>query len=190
MNPRDPEWHDIDTVYASFGQGMDVITPLALLRTVAGIGVGGQLYVPHLLREIRAAGRAGAPDYRPARTFDRRAPKPFALAAEQHRFVVEGMWGVVNGGGTARGFKMADFEIGGKTGTAQVVSLGRDVGAHKDHSWFVSYAPAYKPELAVLGLVENVGQGGHFAAPAVRAVYDVYYRKTRHSAPPVQLARQ
>ena len=89
------------------------------------------------------------------------------------------MWGVVNNGGTARGIKMAGFDIAGKTGTAQVVSLGHDVGEKRDHAWFVSYAPAFKPEIAVLGLIENVGQGGHFAAPAVRAVYDVYYRKTR-----------
>ncbi len=179
VNPRDPEWRDIDTVYASFGQGTDVVTPLALLRTVAAIGVGGELYVPHLLQEIRAAGVLGAPGYRAAQTFDRLAPKLIPIPADQHHTVVEGMWAVVNNGGTARGIKMAGFDIAGKTGTAQVVGLGKDVGANKDHSWFVSYAPAYKPELAVLGLIENVGQGGHFAAPAVRAVYDVYYRKTR-----------
>jgi penicillin-binding protein 2 len=124
-------------------------------------------------------GTPGTADFRPARTFDRLAPKLVAIPEDQHQLVVEGMWGVVNNGGTARGIKMAGFDIAGKTGTAQVVSLGHDVGEKRDHSWFVSYAPAFKPEIAVLGLIENVGQGGHFAAPAVRAVYDVYYRKTR-----------
>ena len=50
----------------------------------------------------------------------------------------------------ARVIRIADFEIAGKTGTAQVAELGKDVGDKKDHAWFVSFAPAYKPEIAVL----------------------------------------
>jgi penicillin-binding protein 2 len=98
--------------------------------------------------------------------------------------VVDGMWGVVNNGGTGARIKMVGFEIAGKTGTAQVVGLGKDTGENKDHAWFVSYAPAYKPEISVLALIENVGFGGTHAAPAVRAIYDEYYRQTRHQEPP------
>src|SRR6266550_5633544 len=58
------EWKDIDTVYASFGQVYDVITPIALLRTIAGVSVGGKLYVPHLLKELKPVGEAGSADYR------------------------------------------------------------------------------------------------------------------------------
>jgi len=106
--------------------------------------------------------------------------------------VVEGMWKVVNEpGGTGGAMQMANFDVAGKTGTAQVVSLGKDVGENKDHSWFVAYAPAYKPEIASIALVENVGFGGKFAAPATKAVYEVYYRKTRPDAPqPAQVAQQ
>jgi penicillin-binding protein 2 len=57
------------------------------------------------------------------------------------------------------------------------VGLGKDVGKNKDHSWFVSYAPAFKPELAVLALIENSGFGSRHAAPAARAVYDAYFEK-------------
>jgi penicillin-binding protein 2 len=89
------------------------------------------------------------------------------------------MWGVVNNGGTAAAIKMAGFDIAGKTGTAQVVGLGKDTGANKDHSWFVSYAPAFKPEIATITLIENVGFGGKFAAPATRNLLNVYYKKTR-----------
>ena len=74
--------------------------------------------------------------------------------------VVQGMWQVVNGGGTGGRIKMAGFDIAGKTGTAQVVGLGKDTGKNKDHSWFVSYAPAYKPEIAMVALIENSGFGG------------------------------
>jgi penicillin-binding protein 2 len=94
------------------------------------------------------------------------------------------MWAVVNSGGTATRIRMVGFDIAGKTGTAQVVGLGKDVGKNKDHSWFVSYAPAFKPEISMIALIENSGFGGHHAAPAVRKVYDVYYRKTRHEEPP------
>jgi penicillin-binding protein 2 len=184
MQPKDPEWRDIDTVYASFGQVYDIVTPIVMLRAVAGIGVGGKLYVPHLFREARAIGDdPNSSDYRPAHAFDHPEPKLLPIPEAQHHMVVEGMWGVVNNGGTGARIRMANFEIAGKTGTAQVVGLGKDTGENKDHAWFVSYAPAYKPEIAAIALIENVGFGGTYAAPAVRAIYDVYYRKTRGEDP-------
>jgi penicillin-binding protein 2 len=85
----------------------------------------------------------------------------------------------VNEAGTAPGIKLVGFDIAGKTGTAQVVSLGKEGSEHKDHSWFVSYAPAYKPEISCVALIENAGLGSRFGAPSVRAVYDVFYAKTR-----------
>jgi penicillin-binding protein 2 len=189
MQPRDPEWRDIDTVYSSFGQVYDIITPMALLRTVAGISVDGNLYTPHFLKEFKAVGEPGSSEYRPTHGFQpldpsRPNPKVIPIPEDIHHTVVEGMWGVVNNGGTGAGIKMAGFDIAGKTGTAQVVGLGKDVGKNKDHSWFVSYAPAYKPEISMVALIENSGFGNQHAAPAIRIVYDVYYRKTRHEEPP------
>jgi penicillin-binding protein 2 len=176
------EWHDIDTVYASFGQVYDVITPISLLRAINGVSNGGDLYIPHLLKEIRALGNPGSPDYKQAVGFqplDQSKPNPKRLGIPEdiHHTVVEGMWSVVNAGGTGGGIRMAGFDIAGKTGTAQVVGLGKDVGKNKDHSWFVSYAPAYQPEISMVALIENSGFGNMHAAPAVRKVYDVYYRK-------------
>ena len=184
MDARGQPWKDIDTVYASFGQVYDFATPIAMLRAVAGIGVGGRLYVPHLLKEARAVSEVGPFAARPARTFDRPDPKIVPIPAEQHDIVVKGMWSVVNDAGTAARIRMAGFDIAGKTGTAQVVGLGKDVGENKDHAWFVSFAPAYKPEISAIALIENSGFGGVHAAPAVRAVYDEYYRKTRNEEPP------
>lgn len=184
--PADPEWKDIDTVYSSFGQGEDVLTPIALLRAHSAIGMKGKMYVPHLLKEVRSIASVGndstRPDYRPerpARTFDRPQPKVLPVPTDQSDLVVHAMWSVVNGAGTATGIKMAGFDIAGKTGTAQVVSLGKEGSEHKDHSWFVSYAPAFKPEISVVAMIENAGLGSRFGAPSVRAIYDVYYAKTR-----------
>jgi penicillin-binding protein 2 len=183
MQPRDPEWRDIDTVYASFGQVYDIITPISLVRTIAAVSTGGRMYMPHLLKEVPAIGELPAVGFTPLDP-SRPNPKVLPIPEDIHHKVVEGMWSVVNGGGTGARIAMAGFDIAGKTGTAQVVGLGKDVGKNKDHSWFVSYAPAYKPEIAMVALIENSGFGGSHAAPAVRGVYDVYYRKTRHEEPP------
>lgn len=188
VTPRDPEWRDIDTVYASFGQVYDFITPLAMLRSIAGIAVGGKLFVPHLLREARAVSEVGPLAYRQAQTFDRPNPKLVSISKEHYQAVVKGMWAVVNDAGTAARIRFAGFDIAGKTGTAQVVRLGKDVGENKDHAWFIAFAPAYKPEIAVLALIENVGFGGTHAAPAARAVFDVYYKQTRDEDPEPQIA--
>jgi penicillin-binding protein 2 len=198
LSPKDPEWKDIDTVYSSFGQGLDVLTPIALLRAHSAIGMAGKMNVPHLMKEIREMSSTGddpsSPDYRPARPakYFNAEPKIIPIPQDQNALVVKSMWSVVNESGTATGIRMAGFDIAGKTGTAQVVSLGKDVGEHKDHSWFVSYAPAFKPEIACVALIENAGLGSRFGAPAVRAVYDVYYRKTRQQEPPgaQQFAKQ
>ena len=174
MQPRSPEWSDIDTVYASFGQVYDVITPIALLRTIAGISVGGQLYTPHFVKEFKPVGRPEDEFFRPARGFQpldssRPHPKSVQIPSDISHAVAEGMWSVVNAGGTAGSIRMAGFDIAGKTGTAQVVGLGKDVGKNKDHSWFVSYAPAYKPEIALVAIIENSGFGGTSCRPGCPA---------------------
>ena len=197
LYPNDPEWKDIDTVYSSFGQGEDVLTPIALLRAHSAIGLGGKMYVPHLLKEVRTIAAVGndpsRSDYRPARagrTFDRPQPKVLPIPRDQNELIVHAMWSVVNEAGTATGIKMAGFDIAGKTGTAQVVGLGKEGREHKDHSWFVSYAPAFKPEISCVAMIENAGLGSRFGAPSVRAMYDVYYAKTRPAkeTPPNNIA--
>jgi penicillin-binding protein 2 len=194
MQPRDPDWRDIDTVYASFGQVYDIITPISLIRTIAGISQSGNMYIPHVLKEVKPIGAQGTADFKASVGFQpldqsRPNPKVIPIPKDIHDEVVDGMWSVVNAGGTAGRIKMDGFDIAGKTGTAQVVGLGKDTGANKDHSWFVSYAPAFKPEIAMVALIENSGFGGHHAAPAVRGVYDVFYRKTRHQEPPGALPK-
>ena len=174
-----------------------MVTPSALWRAIAGVSTSGNLYIPHLLREIQPLGTPGTPDYKQPVGFQpldpaKPNPKRIGIPEDIHHAVVEGMWSVVNAGGTGAAIRIAGFDIAGKTGTAQVVALGKDVGKNKDHSWFVTYAPAYKPEIAMVALIENSGFGNQHAAPAIRKIYDVYYRKTRHEEPPgaVQIAKK
>ncbi len=177
------KWNDIETVFASIGQVTVDVTPISMIRAVSSVGVQGRMYVPHLLKEFKAIGAIGEEgdkNYVPARpsfSFDHPEPKIIEMTPEQNAYVLKGMWGVVNNGGTAGRIKNPNFEIAGKTGTAQNSAIGS--GGAKDHAWFVSFAPAYKPEIAVIALIENSGFGAANAAPAVKAVYDTYLAKTR-----------
>ena len=177
------KWNDIESVYASIGQVTVDVTPISMIRAVSSVGVQGKMFVPHFLKEfkpISAIGQEGDKNYIPARagiSYDNPAPKIIEMTPEQNNIILKGMWGVVNNGGTAARIKMAYLEIAGKTGTAQVVSLGKDTGKNKDHAWFVSFAPAYKPEIAVIALIENSGFGAANAGPPVKAVYETYLAK-------------
>lgn len=181
VEKREGKWSDIRTVYASIGQDTVVVTPISLLRAISSIGVQGRMYEPHFLKEFKPIGPIGNDreeviwEPRPGFGFQHPEPKIIPMTPEQNAVMVKGMWGVVNGGGTAGSIRIPGFEIAGKTGTAQNSSLGS--GGAQDHAWFVSWAPAYKPEIAVLALIENSGFGGRHAAPAVKAIYEAYLQK-------------
>ena len=177
------KWSDIRTVYASIGQDTVVVTPISMLRAVSSVGVHGKLYTPHFLHEFRSIGpigeegdityRAGRPGF----GYQHPDPKIIPMTDDQYDVMLKGMWGVVNAGGTAGSIKMQGFDIAGKTGTAQVTETGKDSGKNKDHAWFVSFAPAYRPEISVIALIENSGFGASNAAPAARAMYETYLSK-------------
>jgi penicillin-binding protein 2 len=197
IEKREGRWSDIRTVYSGIGQDTVVVTPISMLRAVASIGANGRMYTPHFLREFKTIsamgeeGKLGFFPERPGFGFQRPEPKIIEMTPDQHEVIVKGMWAVVNGGGTAGRIRIPGFDIAGKTGTAQVAELGKDVGDKKDHAWFVSFAPAEKPEMAVIALIENVGFGGSFAAPAVKGVYESYLAKTgRHQPPADEVAKR
>lgn len=183
VEKREGRWSDIRTVMAAIGQDTVVVTPISMLRAVGSIGVGGRMQIPHFLKEFKPISAIGEPSDlsyipgRPGYAYQPQEPKIVKMTPEQNEVVVKGMWGVVNAGGTGAGIRIPGFDIAGKTGTAQVAELGKDVGNKKDHAWFVSFAPAFKPEIAVIALIENVGFGGSHAAPAVKGVYETYIEK-------------
>jgi penicillin-binding protein 2 len=196
IEKREGKWSDIRTVYSGIGQDTVWVTPISMLRAVASVSVEGRMYTPHFLKEfkkISAMGEEGKLGFFPERPgfgFQRPEPKLIEMKPDQNEVVVKGMWAVVNGGGTAGRIRIPGFDIAGKTGTAQVAELGKDVGDKKDHAWFVSFAPAEKPEMAVIGLIENVGFGGSFAAPAVKEVYGAYLKKTGRYQPEATTVRE
>jgi len=192
-------WKDIRTVYASVGQDTVVMTPISMLRAIAAVGMRGKEFTPHFLKEFRpigAVGQEGDIAYIPPRPgFAYQHPEARLIEMEpaQWDLVLKGMWGVVNNGGTAGSIKMAGWEIAGKTGTAQVASLGMDKGKNKDHAWFDSFAPWNKPEIAVLSLIENSGFGAANSAPVAKGIYMEYLRKHPHdgvTVPETEVAKK
>ncbi len=180
-------WIDIESVYASIGQVTVDVTPISMLRAVSTVASNGKMYVPHLLKEFKEIGAVGDPNdtggYIPAKPvtrFSNLESIAIEMTAGQHDIMLDGMKGAITSG-TARKAGIAGFSIAGKTGTAQVAALGKDKGKNKDHAWFVSFAPADNPEIAVIGLVENSGFGGDNSAPLVRGFYQAYIAKGNYS---------
>jgi penicillin-binding protein 2 len=108
------------------------------------------------------------------------------IRPETMQLVRAGMIDVVNGrGGTGAKAKLPDIVVAGKTGTSQVISGTRGKGKvlprqYRDHAWFIAFAPAEAPEVAVACIIEHAGAGGGaVAAPMVRAVLDAYFNITR-----------
>jgi penicillin-binding protein 2 len=133
---------------------------------------------PHLLLE-GAAGIDRFGDEQPEVRYADEKKFTVPMSPEIHETVTRSMWGVVNENGTGARARVEGFDISGKTGTAQVASKSRAGEKHKDHAWFVSFAPRDKPEIASVVLIENSGFGGVHAAPKAAALYQTYYQRTR-----------
>jgi len=174
FNKRDPEWKDFDTVLASIGQGSVAITPMQLLYATSGIMMGGVYYKPHLLREAKETPIENVKHFTDP-------PNVLKLSKETVDIVSYGAWGVVNEGGTAGGLLPRELNVGGKTGTAQVIAKEKVRSKeHRDHAWFVSFAPLHteeKPEFAVVVLTENGGWGGRASAPKAKMIHAAYFSK-------------
>ncbi|HJZ67447.1 MAG TPA: penicillin-binding protein 2 [Blastocatellia bacterium] len=175
VNPRDPVWKDFDTVLASIGQGSVAVTPIQLLHAEAGIVMGGQFHTPHLFKQANETQLAQV------KYFDDKLVE-MKLSQTTIETVDYGMWGVVNEGGTAGsvGFPR-EINAGGKTGTAQVIAKEKARGKeHKDHSWFISFAPMHtdqKPEIGVVCITENGGWGAQASAPKAKIIEAAYFSK-------------
>jgi penicillin-binding protein 2 len=175
-------WIRGETVSASIGQGYNLVTPLQLTFAYAGLATGGQLMRPRLL--LRKTGRDGSVTEGPSPELRATIPvAPEHLA--RIRDALEGVVGEPRGtGGRAR---IRGVRVAGKTGTVQVVRLEHTEGIeddevpirHRDHAWFVGFAPVEAPEIVVAALVEHGGHGGSAAAPIVRRVLERYFEKRK-----------
>ncbi len=182
--PEQQRWYGGETISVGIGQGYSAYTPLQLANALSALVSDGKLFRPHMVRNVVEAvsGERRLIEPEPLRTI----PLKPANVAAVRKAMVE-----VNVTGTGkRAFQDAAYVAGGKTGTAQVYSLrgqryveGRVRERLRDHSWFVAYAPAEAPRIALAVLVENGGFGSQSAAPIARQVIDYYLLGRRPGEP-------
>ena len=175
---RDERWYPGDSVNMGIGQGFFLATPLQLATATALVANRGEWVEPRLLKDIR--GERSADEFLPEETHN-----PLVLKdPENWEYVVDTMEEVMHGAkGTARRTgRGANYRMAGKTGTAQVFSLGQDEEYDaeevrerlRDHALFVGFAPADDPKIAVAIIVENGGGGSSVAAPVARGLFDAW----------------
>lgn len=167
---RKEPWYPGETISCAIGQGYVSVTPIQLARMVAAIAGHGEVYQPSLIRAQRINNGKDWMGFPPVRLW--KAP----VKQENLDIVLDGMRGVVwDPGGTAHVAQSDKVEIGGKTGTAQVIGLGKGTGKkYRDHAWFVAVAPLDDPKIAVCVLVEHGGHGGSAAGPIAKKVIEAY----------------
>ena len=169
-------WFPGETVSVAIGQGYVTVTPLQLANMMAAVANGGTVYRPRIVSKIESTDGATIREYGPEKI---RTIKVNPATLQRVR---NALAHVVGGpGGTGGAARSSLVEIAGKTGTAQVVEMK---GAYlkseqlayfsRDHAWFVSYAPAQSPQIAVAVLVEHGGHGGEAAAPVAKKVIEKY----------------
>ena len=159
------KWDPNDTIQAGIGQSVTMLTPIGVARYISAIVNGGEIYEARLVKSIITPDGV-VRNKPPMLVRDLGVNKQFLDAIKQ------GMSEVVSGeDGTAADF-FADFkyknDFGGKTGTAQVSKIDLE-----DNSWFVSFAPFDKPEIAVVVYIPN-GYKGIEAAYTAREIIQYY----------------
>jgi len=171
------KWYAGDTVSVGIGQGYSLVTPMQLAYATATLANNGVGYRPHLVREVRSS-RSNE-----NRMIEVKPELDIQLDPAHLDLVKRAMAAVAQPGGTAaQASAGAPYHIAGKTGTAQVVAMkqGEKYDASKlsernrDHAWFIAFAPAEQPKIALVVLAENGGHGGGTAAPIARKVMDYY----------------
>ena len=173
-------WYAGDTYINSIGQGFVLVSPIQACQLMCAVANGGYFYRPMLLKQARNR-ETGA-----IKTFSSERMRRITLDASALEEVRRALAGVVNEpDGTAHGARTPLAVVAGKTGTAQVIAQkvpGRKLSeATQDHGWFIAYAPADDPKIAVAVLVEHGGHGGSAAAPVAKKVIEEYMKNVHRT---------
>ena len=174
--PDQKKWYAGETISLGIGQGYNNFTMLQLAYATATLANGGVQHRPHLgLATIDAVTRERKP-------IERAPPVNLGYKPANVEAVRRAMVGVTQGGTSTRVFAGARYVSGGKTGTAQAVTIGqkdkynaaRLQERQRDHALYIAFAPADAPRIALAIVVENAGFGGAQAAPIARRVFDYW----------------
>lgn len=175
-------WHAGETVVAAIGQGYDLVTPIQQFVMISAVANGGDVVIPQIVE------RVVGPDGRVLASFEPRSQGRLPVSLSTLRLLKEALKGVVQDArGTGQRARVQGVEVAGKTGTAQVVRMSERVRErkvavpykHRDHAWFVCFAPVEEPKIAVVVIVEHGGLGGMEAAPIAQRVIQAFLQMQR-----------
>lgn len=161
-------WFTGDTYNMAVGQGDTLASPLQMAVATAAVANGGTVIKPHLLKQVL--------DSR-GNVIKETKPEPLRegfIAPAHINTVREAMRGVVSQGTACCLIeKEVKVPVAGKTGTAETDPTGK----RKAHAWFSAFAPYNDPQIVMVVLIENSGEGSQFAAPAVRETLAWYFNR-------------
>jgi penicillin-binding protein 2 len=185
MRTQKEKWYAGETISVSIGQGAVSVTPLALATMMATVANGGTLVTPHLAKAFDNGDGKGWQPFAPPPPRSR-----LPISQEHLQAVRDGLWMVVNQAGTGGRARIDGYDVSGKTGTAQVVSLQNKALATsrgmdtRDNGWFVFFAPRDNPQIAGVIMAEH-GEHGAEAAPIARHVLQTFFAKKEGRPLPV-----
>jgi penicillin-binding protein 2 len=169
------KWYLGDSISAGIGQGYNAFTPVQQAVAISMIANDGVSFQPHVVKSIENVATGETREMAP------RAQRSLVVKPEHLAVIKNALTGVPKEGTSAQAFVGAKYVSAGKTGTAQLFSLkeskyvaGRVEERLRDHAWYIAYAPADRPRVALAVLVENGGFGAQAAAPVARAVFDYF----------------
>lgn len=172
---RGEPWYPGETISAAIGQGYNLVTPLQLVNMISAVANGGVLYRPRIVKRLET------PDGQVVQEFGPERLGEVPARPETLRIVQQALWGVVNEPrGTGWRAHLEQVSIAGKTGTVQVISNSpkgdKLPERFRDHGWFVAFAPADNPQLAIVIFGEHGGRGGSTYAPIARKIVEHYFK--------------
>ncbi len=173
--PEQKRWYEGETISLGIGQGYNAFTILQLAHAMANVVNNGVVMKPHLVKAIED------PFSRKRILTTPKESYRINLNADNIEIIKKAMIQVNVAGTSAAVFKGTGYVVGGKTGTAQVFSLGSKEYDHKttpeflrDNALYIAFAPADKPTIVLAMVVENAGFGAQHAAPIARKTLDYY----------------
>lgn len=171
-------WYIGDTIPVGIGQSFWTATPVQLIQSVNTLINHGQKLIPQLIQGVKTDGGEILEEPKELR--------PISINKKENwDTILDAMYGTVNREhGTAfRVFATSPYVSAGKTGTAQLFSVGQDekydketVADHlRDNAMYVGYAPYNNPQVSIVVVLENAGGGGSNAAPVARGMLDYFF---------------